>query len=791
MKKTNMKKHILFLITAIFTAGIFLSSCSNLIDVEKSDSSNGGKISLSVGLANPDGSAASETENARTVMASSSDNGTGSLSEISLYSKSSSASDYTLLATWESVTAIQKSPYSGTLAAGTYDFKLTAKNYGATMMQELKSKTVASDSTTSLAFTSLSPSSEGAQTGGIYVIANYQNSSYSSMVADSLNDFAPTSSAPYPVYSVKLDSGEVLATTSSEPTKEVSGSDGSVCKFYYNGVSYFSNNAVATGNHILTYTFTSPDGKVFVYPLAVQVKAGYLSKATIYPLYDVSSATVSSTSYTLTYNANSGSESSTVSQAFAGTASIADAESLGFTSSDSSKRFKYWTTDKNGNGTKYYSGDILSLTGDTTLYAQWGTFYKVSYFINLDGKTDSYIQQFESGNSLVASSSAFSSFDSSKYTFCGYDTSTDGSGTRYAAGAAPSITEDTVLYAQWCGTKSTISTYSDYYTVKDAAQWNALMGAPFATPTSGTISVNAYISANITNPANSLTSSKTFSGKIYGLGKTILGFSGVLFNTVDSEAEISMLTVKGPLCNTNKGTISNVTVSGFTFTGSGDYAGAVCGLNEGSLTNCTVSSCTVNGNTKGVKYTGGLCGYNSGTISGTSTKVTGTVTGSSTDGTYAGGYCAYNTGTISNSGSVDITLSGSTGENSHYGYVIGYNNGGMVSTEITTTAKETILDTGTIEVDDYKIFTIVLERTSLVSATFTDTDSNSAALYGYISSSTANSSGTPTYYYVSSGKVDSTSVTKKVYLEKGTYYVFLDESYITSNKGCSATVTID
>ena len=809
-----MKKHILFLMTAIFTAGILLSSCSNLFDVEKSDSANGGKILLSLGLANPDGSESIQNNNARTVMAYSSDNGTGSLSEISLYSKSSSASDYTLLASWDSVTAMQRSPYSGSLTSGTYDFKLTAKNYGATMLQELKSKTVSASGTTSLAFTALAPSSEGAQTGGIYVDAEYKNTSYTDYVAESLEDFAPTNSAPYPVYAVKLDSGEVLATTSSEPTKEVSGSDGSVCKFYYSGYSYFSNNAVPAGNHILTYTFTSPDGKVFVYPVAVQVKAGYLSKATIYPLYDTSSAILSGTSYTLTYNANTGSSSSTASQTFAGTASIADAQALGFTSSDSSKRFKYWTTDAAGNGTKYYSGDTLSLTGDTTLYAQWGTFYKVSYFINIDGKTDTYIQQFESGDSLVASSTAFADFDSSKYTFCGYDTGADGSGTRYAENAKPSITEDTVLYAQWCGAKSTLSLYSDYYTVKDAAQWNALMGAPFANTTSGTISVNAYISSSsitIQNPAASLTSSKTFSGKIYCLG-TITGLSGVLFDTVAEGAEITGASIKGPVCNKNNGTIKSVYVSGLTMTGwsgiaktnsstgtissctvssctitgSGDYAGAICGLNEGTLENCTVSNCTVNGSAKNVKYTGGLCGYNSGTISGAGTKVTGTVTGSSADETFAGGFCAYNTGTISDAGSVDITLSGSSEENSHYGYVIGYNNGGTVSTEITTTAQEILWDSGTVEVDKELSKTITLERTSLVTFIATDTDANAAQLNAYIK----NSNG----YYISvfsTQDIKSTSVTKKAYLSKGLYTVYLTEDYITKNTGCSAVVKID
>lgn len=784
-----MKKNILFVL-GMLGAGLLLSSCSDLSNFNEEKSSNGrsGRISISLGLANPDGSAASEAESARSVMPRSEDNNdTRSLSEISLYSKLSSAGDYTLLKTWDSVAEMQKSPYSESIESGTYDFKLTAKNYGATMAQELKSKAISSGSTTSLAFTALAPSSEGEQTGGIYVFAEYRDSTYTSYVAEDLKAFASTSSSPYPVCSVKLDSGDALTKSSSEYSKNAKGSDGSSCEFTGTGFSSFTNNAVPAGNHILTYTFTSTDGKVFVYPVAVQVKAGYLSSANIYPLYDCTNAAISGESYTLTYNANTGSSSAPVTQKFAGSATVADAESLGFAAASSSQRFKYWTTDEAGSGTKYYAGDSLALAGNTTLYAQWGTFCKVSYFVNLDGKTDSYVQQFENGNSLVTSSSAFASLDSSNYTFCGWDTKADGSGSRHAESDKPAITEDTVLYAQWCGAKITSGIWANYYEVKDAKQWNALMASPLANTSSGTISANVYVSGNIAEPAISITKSKTFSGKIYGQGKTISGLTGVLFNETAADSEISSLTVKGPVCNTNKGKISSVTVSGISFTGSGDYAGAICGQNQGTLENCVVSNCTVNGNTNGVKYTGGLCGYNSGTISGSSTKVTGTVTGSSKDQTFTGGYCAYNSGTISDSGSVDITLTGSSQENSHYGYVVGYNNGGTVSTEITTAAQETILNTGTIEVDDNFSKSITLSRTSLVTFVATDTTANGAKLNADIK----NSKGISISNF-SSENIKDSSITKKAYLPKGTYSVYLSEDYhLGKNTGCSAKVIID
>ena len=375
----------------------------------------------------------------------------------------------------------------------------------------------------------------------------------------------------------------------------------------------------------------------------------------------------------------------------------------------------------------------------------------------------------------------------------------------------------------------------DYYVVENAKQWNALMGAPFANTSDGIISADVYIpyGKTISSPALSLTSTKTFSGKIEGyFYLPIEGFKGALFNSLSADSEIYNLTIKGlvcntnngsivdirvnaPVCNTNNGTISEVTVSGVkmtgysgiaktnsstgkisscyvsscTITGSDSYAGAICGRNMGTIEDCTVSDCTIDGRTKNVKYTGGICGYNEGTISGSSTKVTGTVTGSTSNQTYTGGYCAYNKGTISDSGSVDITLSGSSEADSYYGYVIGYNDGGTVSTDITTTAQETVVDTGTITVDGSKYFDFTLERTSLATVSFTDTAANAAQLNAYLRLLTE--TGTVSKTLVSCSDIDNTTVTKKLYLSKGSYSIYLSEGYITSNKGCSAKVLID
>ena len=830
MKKIHLNK--LISICFVFTALVF-ASCSNLLDnIENENNGKGSaKISLSVGLKNLEGNSAEEN-NSRTVMAAASDNTTPSnLKDIKLYAKLSSdfkelGTEETLLAEWADYSEFNLVPYSNEMHAGTYDFMLTAINYGATMTQTLSSKTLSAGSTTSLNFTSLTASENGEQTGAIDLTIYY--SAYSA--GESFKKYVIYSSEKYPEISLSLDGNLIALKDSSTSSIETTTDDKGNVYGFYSTSACLKTAPVNAGFHIITITCIATDGSVFVYPVPVYVQAGYLSKGSVYPLSGNEVTKDDNVqSYTVTYNSNTDTEEIKTQSFYKGSL-LADAEALGFTGTGT-KRFKEWNTQKDGSGTSYTEGSSPELTEDITLYAQWADFYKVTYLINIDSNTQTYIQKVEGEHSLATKTTAFADFDSSKYQFCGWDTKADGSGTRYAEGKTLTLTEDIILYAQWCGAKDSY----DYYVVENAKQWNALMGAPFANTSDGIISADVYIPSGktISSPALSLTSTKTFSGKIEGyFYLPIEGFKGALFDSLSADSEIYNLTIKGlvcntnngsivdirvnaPVCNTNNGTISEVTVSGVkmtgysgiaktnsstgkisscyvsscTITGSDSYAGAICGRNMGTIEDCTVSDCTIDGRTKNVKYTGGICGYNEGTISGSSTKVTGTVTGSTSNQTYTGGYCAYNKGTISDSGSVDITLSGSSEADSYYGYVIGYNDGGTVSTDITTTAQETVVDTGTITVDGSKYFDFTLERTSLATVSFTDTAANAAQLNAYLRLLTE--TGTVSKTLVSCSDIDNTTVTKKLYLSKGSYSIYLSEGYITSNKGCSAKVLID
>jgi len=732
----------------LVAAGFVLASCSNLsLNMEEKNMSvkdGYAAISLAVGLKGSEKEAKSLESNARTVMPKADANNSASgFTDICLYAKLSSApatlgTDDTLLVKWETYNEMQIKPYSKPITAGTYDFMLTAKNYGATMTQTLTGKMLASGSTTKLDFTSLSADSNGAKTGGIHVNLYYHPSNY--QVAEDFKKYVQSSGSPYFALSISLDSNLIGTKNSSTYSIKKTDETGNMYEINWNSAS-FTSAPVNAGFHVVSFTFTAGDGSVFVYPVPVHVEAGYLSKGDFYPFQSISSATQDSgtQSYTVTYHSNTPSSAAVKTQTFYPGSSIADAEALGFTSEDG-KRFKEWNTQENGSGTAYKPGSTPALTGNLTLYAQWANFKKVTYIINVEAtgnppsmRNDFYVQNYETGNTLVTHTAAFSDFtassDAGNYTFGGWDTAENGSGTRYAAGVNPAFTEDTILYAQWCR-KATSALYPGYYSVKDAKQWNALMGAPFANTVSGTITANIVFEGSgssnntISNPALSLTTGKIFKGKIVSTDLPLLmkisGFSGVLFDKIAAGSEIKYVNIKGPVCNTNEGTIKNVTVSGVQMSGyapiakinaaggvidsctvfnctvkgikpaSGEsFVGGICNDNSGEIKDCEVRSCTIDGETNGIQFTGGICGKNSGTISGTdtildtSTEVTGTVKGSTSAGAYeavyTGGYCGYNSGNILGKGTVAITLSGCNDEKGHKGYVTGKNENNAVN----------------------------------------------------------------------------------------------------------------
>ena len=148
----------------------------------------------------------------------------------------------------------------------------------------------------------------------------------------------------------------------------------------------------------------------------------------------------------LTYDANGG--AGTIDSAIGAAGESVTVAENGFTRDNYT--FTGWNTQADGTGTAYKPGDSFTLTNkDTVLYAQWSknapAQVNVSYDANGGAGTMEPVTG-DVGSEIVVQQSGFTR---SEYTFTGWNTQADGKGTAYKAGDSFTLTEDTVLYAQW------------------------------------------------------------------------------------------------------------------------------------------------------------------------------------------------------------------------------------------------------------------------------------------------------------------------------------------------------
>jgi len=154
-------------------------------------------------------------------------------------------------------------------------------------------------------------------------------------------------------------------------------------------------------------------------------------------------------SYTVTFNANGSSgsmASETSSSAAALTTNVLTL--TGYT-------FSGWNTAANGSGAAYADRSSYGFGASVTLYAQWSAdFFAVTFSAN--GGSGSMTAQ--SDNTTTALSA--NSFTRSGYTFSGWNTQANGSGTVYAGGASYGFGANVTLYAQWAAASAPVVTLS-------------------------------------------------------------------------------------------------------------------------------------------------------------------------------------------------------------------------------------------------------------------------------------------------------------------------------------------
>ncbi len=213
--------------------------------------------------------------------------------------------------------------------------------------------------------------------------------------------------------------------------------------------------------------------------------------------------------------------------------------------------FAGWNTAADGSGTAYAAGSTFTMgSAAVTLYAQWTALptYAVTY--NGNGSTSGTIPTDIASPYLVGATVTVlgntGTLARTGYTFAGWNTAANGSGTSYAAGATfPMGTAAVTLYAQWMATSpgggGGGGSVSTKYTVTYDGNTN----------TSGTVPKSESYDSNVTVTVSDNTGSLTKdgykftgwntkadgSGTFYAAGKTfVVGSSNIILYAVWSSS---------------------------------------------------------------------------------------------------------------------------------------------------------------------------------------------------------------------------------------------------------------
>ncbi|MCC8123263.1 MAG: InlB B-repeat-containing protein, partial [Oscillospiraceae bacterium] len=164
-------------------------------------------------------------------------------------------------------------------------------------------------------------------------------------------------------------------------------------------------------------------------------------------IYDIFNIPLSA--FSVTYLPNGGTGTFTDSDLVAGSLyTIKSAAETGITRPGYT--FVSWNTAPDGTGTTYVPGDVIHITGDLTLYAQWVAEMTFSVVYGPNGGTGGHTDSgLAAGASYTIRSAAEANVSRAGYSFASWNTASDGTGTTYLPGEMITITGDLVLYAQW------------------------------------------------------------------------------------------------------------------------------------------------------------------------------------------------------------------------------------------------------------------------------------------------------------------------------------------------------
>ena len=265
--------------------------------------------------------------------------------------------------------------------------------------------------------------------------------------------------------------------------------------------------------------------------------------------------------FTITYNSNgatSGTIPSDSNHYLSGTVATILGNSASLALSGYS--FDGWNTQANGSGTSYAAGSSLTMgSANVILYAVWTALPTYTMTYNANGATSGSVptdtNHYLSGAVATVASNT-GSLALSGYTFAGWNTQANGSGTSYSGGSSLTMgSANVTLYAVW----TALPTYTMTYNANGATSGtvptdsNKYLSGAVATVANntGSLALSGYSFAGWNTQANG-------SGTSYAAGSSLtMGSANVILYAVWTNSNSGTITLSNPINYT-------VTISGTT-----------------------------------------------------------------------------------------------------------------------------------------------------------------------------------------------------------------------------------
>lgn len=396
--------------------------------------------------------------------------------------------------------------------------------------------------------------------------------------------------------------------------------------------------------------------------------------------------------YVVTYNANGGNGAPTTASQSYNYGDAAVAPSARGTLTRTGYTFGGWSTTAVASGT-IYSNTSDNIAGTTTsytptasitLYAKW---IANTYAVTFDANNGSGTQMTNlSVTAGTAKALTANSYTRTGYTFGGWNTLANGSGTSYANSASVTLYGDTTIYAQWVPVKPGVPTIAISGSAGNTQITVAVTAATLST-TSGPASTFTVTSSpgafncTITSPATTCTFTGLTNGQAYTFTAVATNTTGSSTSSVASSSatpapyvvtySLNGGTLATTTANYNLGTPLTLplpTKSGYTFTGWNNPSNTSVGVDGASYSpNATITlTAQWSANTYTITYNGN--GSDSGTVTsagtftfGNSYSIAGKGTMAKTGYDFAGWTTAANgSGTLYANGSDSIASSTAT-----------------------------------------------------------------------------------------------------------------------------------